>query len=208
MDAFHSYFLDLARYGANLLNRLPIELQPQPLEYALGKLAPILEEGRAAELVQLRKITRPDPLTATAASPGATGLNTIGMLADRFTILLIKEWCLRHKAGANPEKADALFETQTLDIIGALASSRPGSSALASKITTHKSGVVAADWEEAFWGLFTTNLVIWESQEMLYIKDIGHAPEAELRSYIHWFSRGNIRRNDYMELCEKRYWNL
>jgi hypothetical protein len=200
-----AYFLELARYGSGLLDRLPIEPEPQPLEYALGKLAPALETLREEELRQVRLIQRPRP-EYDPATECAIGLNTIGMLADRFTILIIKEWCLRHKKGANPAKADELFKAQTQDIIAALSDSRPGSSSLNSKITSIKSGVLAADWAEAFWGLFTTNLLLWESQEMLYIKDITQAPYEELRSYIHWFSRGNIRRNDYMELCEKLFW--
>ena len=41
---------------------------------------------------------------------------------------------------------------------------------------------------------------------MLYIKDISQAPYHELRDYIGWFSRSNIQRNTYIELCEQRYW--
>jgi hypothetical protein len=201
----NAYFLKLAAYGGALLDSLPIELEPQPLEYALGKLAPALDARRAGETERLRQMARPEP----AREPGssiATGLNTIGMLTDRFTILLIKEWCLRHKAGKNSAKADQLFQVQTLDIIAALAAARPGSSSLNSKITSIKTGVSAMDWEEAFWGLFSTNLIIWESQEMLYIKDIGQAPCEELRAYISWFSRGNIQRNAYIEFCENFFW--
>ena len=42
---------------------------------------------------------------------------------------------------------------------------------------------------------------------MLYIKDIGQAPDRELRDYIKWFSHGNIQRNVFIELCEQRYWS-
>jgi hypothetical protein len=206
-ESIESYFLKLADYGRGLLDRLPIELEPQPLEYALGKLAPLLEERRAEEIARLRQIVRPAPVCDTGSSP-AIGLNTVGMLTDRFTILLIKEWCLRHKAGTNPAKADDLFKMQTLEIISALVDSRPGSSSLNSKITSIKSGVSAADWEESFWGLLTTNLLMWESQEMLYIKDISQAPYEELRAYVSWFSKSNIQRNAYIELCEKRYWQM
>ena len=199
------YFLKLAQYGRGLLDRLPLKPDPQPLEVAVGELSAILKSIRDEELRQVRRIERPKP-DYDPGSPHAVGLNTIGMLTDRFTILILKEWCLRHKTGANPAKADELFKFQTRDIIAALVDSRPGSSSLNSKITSIKSGISAADWAEAFWGLLTTNLLLWESQEMLYIKDIGQAPQEELRSYIHWFSRGNIQRNDYMELCEKLFW--
>jgi hypothetical protein len=203
--AINDYFLKLAGYGSAFLDRLPIELEPQPLEYALAKLAPHLKAQRADELARLRQISRPMP--ARESSPVAgVGLNTVGMLTDRFTILLIKEWCLRHKGAKNAAKADELFQNQTRDIAAALAATHPGSSSLNSKITKIKSSASAQSWEEAFWGLLAINLVLWESQEMLYIKDIGGAPEDELRSYIRWFSSGNIERNDYIELCERWYW--
>jgi hypothetical protein len=200
-----SYFLQLAEYGSKLLDRLPIEREPQPLEYALGQLAPVLEQKRDAELVELRQLTRPEIDQSGDAELGV-GLNSIGMLADRFTILIIKEWCLRNKGSQNPEKARELFEKQTLDIIEALANARPGNSSMNSKITHIKGDAVAAKWEEAFYGLLTTNLVLWESQEILYIRDIQELPAEELRSYIKWFSYGNMRRNEYIQLCEEFYW--
>jgi hypothetical protein len=199
------YFTQLAQMSAAFLDALPIERTPQPLAYALGALAPAIERMKPAGLARLRGLSRPAAVVAGVAGPG-TGLNTVGMLTDRFTILLIKEWSLRHKANANPAKAEALFRVQTRDIIAALAQAQPGSSALNSKITSIKSAVSAADWAEAFWGLLTTNLLMWESQEMLYIKDISQAPEQELRDYIKWFSHSNIQRNTFIEFCEVRYW--
>ncbi len=203
--ALTAYFTELARQSAWFLDALPIERTPQPLAYALEALAPAIDTMKPAGLQLIRKLSRPGPALTAQANRG-TGLNTIGMLTDRFTILLVKEWSLRHKANANPAKADELFRVQTTDIIAALAQSRPGSSALNSKITHIRSDVTAADWPEAFWGLLTTNLILWESQEMLYIKDIAQAPPQELRDYITWFAHGNIRRNVFIELCEQRYW--
>jgi hypothetical protein len=203
--ALVDYFTQLARQSAAFLDTLPIELTPQPLAYALEALAPAIEKMRVGGVARLRGITRPIPAVTALAGPG-TGLNTVGMLTDRFTILLIKEWSLRHKGVPNPAKADELFRVQTRDIIAALAQAQPGSSSLNSKITSIKSKVSAADWAEAFWGLLTTNLLMWESQEMLYIKDISQAPHEELRDYIQWFSRSNIQRNTYIEFCEGRYW--
>jgi hypothetical protein len=203
----HNYFTQLARLGAGFLDTLPIEKTPQPLAYALEALAPAIEKMKSAGVAQLRGLKRPTPSIQMRSDAG-TGLNTVGMLTDRFTILLIKEWSLRHKGNASPAKADELFQTQTLDIIAALAKAQPGSSALNSKITSIKSKVTAADWAEAFWGLLTTNLLMWESQEMLYIKDISQAPYQELRDYISWFSFSNIQRNVFIEFCEKRYWSI
>jgi len=137
---------------------------------------------------------------------GGIGLNTIGMLADRLTILIIREWSIRHKGARDEDKARRLYDEQTLDIIEALAVTRPGTSSLNSKITRIVADASAQSWAEAFWGLFTTNLLLWESQEILYIKDIGALPAEELRSYIKWFAEGNIRRNEFIQLCEQTYW--
>ena len=200
-----NYFLHLAQYGVNLLDKLPIEREPQPLEYALGQLAPVLEQRKEHELTKLRQLSKP-ALDASSVAQLGVGLNSVGMLADRFTILIIKEWCLRNKGAQDIAKAQELFDQQTLDIIEALALARPGNSALNSKITHIKGDAVATTWEEAFYGLLTTNLILWESQEILYIRDIQELPAEELRSYIKWFSYGNMRRNEYIQLCEQFYW--
>lgn len=205
--ALVEYFTGLARQSAAFLDALPIERTPRPLAYALQELAPAIARMAPQGVSQIRRLPKPATLAADLAADG-TGLNTVGMLTDRFTILLIKEWSLRHKGNPNPDKADELFRVQTRDIIAALAQARPGSSSLNSKITSIKSKVTAADWAEAFWGLLTTNLLMWESQEMLYIKDISQAPYEELRDYIQWFSRSNIQRNTFIELCEVRYWQV
>ena len=128
------------------------------------------------------------------------------MLADRLSILIIKEWCLRNKTNANLTKADELYQTQTMDIINAVAKTEPGSSSMNTKLTHHKSGVNAESWEEAFYGLLSTNILLWESQEILYVRDITGLPSEELRDYIKWFSFGNIQRNAYIEHCERSYW--
>lgn len=199
------YFYALADYSRGLLDRLPLQLTPQPLDYSLGLLAPRLDLMRHAEVGAIREFERPRPSATRDDVPGV-GLNSIGMLADRFTILLIKEWCLRHKGVPSAAKADELFQRQTVDIIEAMDRSRPGTSAVNSKITHIKGGACAQDWAEAFYGLLGTNLLMWESQEMLYVKNISDAPEAELRDYIKWFSVSNMRRNEYISLCENWFW--
>ena len=197
------YFISLANYAKGLLGRLPVERTPQPLDYAVGLLYDRIKEIQVEEVEDLRKLwlMQYNP----NVSKEGIGLNTIGMLTDRFTILLIKEWCLRNKSN-NSQKADDLFERQTMDIIQCLANSVPGNSAINSKITNIKTDAHAKDWEEAFFGMLTINLVLWESQEVLYIQDISSLPAEELRAYIHWFAHGNMERNVLMELCEVRYW--
>lgn len=200
------YFLDLYRYSIELFDSLPIERTPQPLDYSLNKLSPAIDKIKQEELsklsflradAELKKINNQDS--------GAQGLNTIGMLMDRFTILLVKEWSLKNKTGNNTKAAE-IHHTQTLDIIDAMASCNPGSSSMNTKITNIKTNSSANSWEEAFYGLLTINLILWESQEVLYIKDISILPCEELRDYLKWFSWGNIRRNEYIQLCEEFFW--
>jgi len=200
-----NYFKELAAYSRIFLDSLPIEKTPQPLDYAVGLLYNKVKELKSIEVEKLRYLWNDNAANVTINNTECIGLNTIGMLTDRFTILLIKEWCLRNKSN-NPQKADELFESQTKDIIACLANSVPGNSAINSKITNIKTDTKASIWEEAFYGMLTINLVLWESQEVLYIKDISLLPPEELRGYIHWFAHGNMERNALMELCEIRYW--
>jgi hypothetical protein len=201
----YTYFVDLYKRSKELLDQLPIELTPQPLDYTLNKLMPAINNVQHEAT---------NSFMAMAATPhtlpdnkSAQGLNTIGMLTDRFTILLIREWCLRNKGNKNEAKADQLFNTQTTEIMKAMAEAKQGYSSLNSKVTNIKADAKADSWEAAYYGLLTTNLLLWESQEVLYIKDIQSLPVEEIRDYIKWFSFGNILRNEYIELCELRYWD-
>lgn len=199
-----AYFEKLAGYARRLLDQLPIEREVQPLNYAVTLLSGALEERRDRESAQLRGLWS-YTLAPDREKPSPTGLNTVGLLSDRFTILLIKEWCLRNKHN-NPAKADELQRTQTGEIIRAMAHCRQGSASVNSKITHLTAGVTARDWEEAFYRLLAVNLVLWESQEVLYIRDISVLPAEELRVYIQWFARGNVERNSLIEWAEVRFW--
>jgi hypothetical protein len=55
-------------------------------------------------------------------------------------------------------------------------------------------------------GLLTTNLQLWEAQEVLYLRDIASLSCDEIRGYVDFFSRGNIRRNAFIEAVDKMYW--
>jgi protoporphyrinogen oxidase len=161
-----TYFETLAGYVRALLDRLPIEREVQPLEYAVTRLSGALEEIRERETEKLRGLWSYSR-KQEEEPPFYTGLNTIGLLTDRFTILLIKEWCLRNKHN-DYQKADILNQTQTGDIIKALAYCHPGNASVNTKITGLSSNVSAKDWEEALYKLLAVNLVLWESQEVLY----------------------------------------
>jgi hypothetical protein len=199
-----NYFEQLAKTSFNIINKFSIALTPQPLNYVLEKLKQEVDDTKEANISTLLKIQKE---VSTHTHKGSQGLNTIGMLTDRFTILLIREWCLINKGVPDSAKAALLFQNQTMEIIRALAEARPGHSSFNSKITNIKADARAASWEDAYYGLFTTNLLLWESQEVLYIKDIQSLPVEEIRDYIKWFSFGNVLRNEYIELCELLYWN-
>lgn len=201
------YFTRLREYSLQLFDSLPIEITPQPLEYSLNKLRPVIDELRQGELSKLVALRSGVDFHTENANEnlGGQGLNTIGMLMDRFTILLIKEWCLKNKSN-NFKKAEEIFSTQTLDIIDAMVACKPGSSSMNTKITNIKTNTSANSWEDAFYGLLTINLILWESQEVLYIKDISVLPCEELRDYLKWFSWGNMIRNELIQLCEEYFW--
>jgi hypothetical protein len=204
-----TYFLQLADYAHKLFDSLPIELEPKPLSYALNLLKPQVDRRKEEQVAMLRGLRQEGEQLAVPGNDNKwQGLNSIGMLMDRFTILLIREWSLQHKIHKNLDKARQIREEQTIDIIEAMAHAAPGSASLNSKITNIKGDASATNWEEAFYGLLTINLILWESQEVLYIKDISQLPCEELRAYIDWFSKGNIVRNEFIQLVEQLFWTI
>lgn len=201
-----NYFQKLTSESYNLLDDLKLSSDITPLQELLPELSEQLANLKASTIVNYKNLNRPQYDRDKVQKNLGVGLNSVGMLADRLSILIIKEWCLRKKSNADLVKADELYRTHTMDIIHALANAKPGSSSMNTKITHHKSNVTANSWEEAFYGLLSTNILNWESQEILYIKDITNLPCEELRDYIAWFSFGNIQRNEYIQYCEELYW--
>ncbi|MCL2931179.1 MAG: hypothetical protein MGG11_02430 [Trichodesmium sp. MAG_R03] len=201
-----NYFKELTAQSYQLLNSLGLSSTPIPLKILLTDLSARLVDLKESMIINYQKLNRPQYNWCKTDTNLGVGLNSIGMLSDRLSILIIKEWCLLNKTNSNLKKANDLYQTQTMDIIYALASAKPGSSSMNTKITSRKSSVIATSWEEAFYGLFSTNIVNWESQEILYIKDIKSLSCEELRNYIDWFSFGNIQRNEYIQYCEELYW--
>ncbi|HEU5081158.1 MAG TPA: hypothetical protein VFT72_18240 [Opitutaceae bacterium] len=199
-----SYFEYLRRSSLDLIASLGLRSEPLPLEAIMRDIKPKMDDIKA-HLPAFSAQSKPQH-PADLERKAGVGLNSVGMLVDRLTILFIREWCLLNKGKPNPEKARTIYEQQTKDIIVAIAEARPGSSALNTKITNLKGEANAKNWVEAFYGLLTTNILLWESQEILYIRDIGQLPAEELRSYIQWFAYGNMRRNEYIQLCEELYW--
>ena len=87
-----NYFKELAAYSRIFLDSLPIEKTPQPLDYAVGLLYNKVKELKSIEVEKLRYLWNDNAANVTINNTECIGLNTIGMLTDRFTILLIKEW--------------------------------------------------------------------------------------------------------------------
>ncbi|MFB2983279.1 hypothetical protein [Microseira sp. BLCC-F43] len=200
------YFQKLTDESYQFLDAVRLPSDIIPLQKLLPDLSAKLANLKASMIANYKNLNRPQCDWYKVQTNLGVGLNSIGMLSDRLSILIIKEWCLRNKTNPNLVKADDLYRTHTMDIIHAMASASPGSSSMNTKITHHQSDVTANSWEEAFYGLLSTNILNWESQEVLYIKDITSLPCEELRSYIAYFSFGNIQRNEYIQYCEELYW--
>ena len=187
----------------------PLTLQPAQMDYISGVLEPAVDQARPSspfenppvEVAQARRTAG-----AFDVSQGrAVGLNTVGMLLDRMSILSIKAWNLEHRAKA-PEKAEHLARTQVAELVAALADARPGHSSINNKLTSHRTDIAAPDFAAACYNLVTTNLLLWEAQEILYNHDISVLPSEELRKYIHFFSKHNLARNVSIEASDSLYW--
>jgi hypothetical protein len=199
-----AYFVAVSAESRGLMDRLPIPRRIEPLEKIMGTLRAALATQAPQALASLKALDRPAPPKATGERH-PVGMNTIGILADRLTILLVKEWCLRHKEG-KPAVADDLFRNQTMEIIAVLAGTSPGIAGLLEKVSNIDPGAVARSWEEAYFGLHSANILMWETQEILYKSNMDELSGDELRDYIRFFSQANMERNAYIKQCETLYW--
>jgi hypothetical protein len=203
------YFSDVYALSRRLIDDWAFPPTPLSLEALLNVKRAEVEAQRDAAVsgfVELR-----ETLTGTAAAPPEpqsrrpAGLNTIGMLSDRLTVLAMKEWVLENRSGA-PGKATELRQTQVEELIDTLAGATPGYSSFTQKVTALRFEAPADTWEEAYFGLLATNVLLWEAQEVLYAGHIAELECAELRRYIAWFSEGNVRRNGFIAHCETTFW--
>jgi hypothetical protein len=204
--AFFDTLLDRALV---LIDSFPLTIEPPPMAQVVEVLEPAVLAARSRSLFEnpdqaVRKAVA--AALATAALRSA-GLNTVGMLLDRLSILAVKHWNLLHRSQA-PDKAQALRSGQIAEIIRALAEAAPGQSSVNNKMTTHAVEATASRFSDACYGLFTTNLLLWEAQEVLYNHDIKLLPSEELRKYIEFFSRGNLERNAYIQASDETWWRL
>jgi uncharacterized sodium:solute symporter family permease YidK len=93
-----------------------------------------------------------------------------------------------------------------MEIVAAIAGTSPGIATLLEKVSAIDTGAAAADWETAYFGLLSANVLMWETQEILYRRTMDAVPCEELRDYIRFFSRANMARNAYIRDCETLYW--
>jgi hypothetical protein len=202
-----AYFRELFDTSLALAGRLPLTLKPAPMAHVTGVLEPAVERARASSpfVAPSRDVLAAHALTLQGASGPATGLNTVGLMLDRLSILATKHWNLTHRA-QKPEAAAELERTQISELATALAEARPGHSSINNKMTNRQVHASSATFAEAYYGLFTTNLLLWESQEVLYNHDISSLQCEELRAYIDFFSRGNLARNKYIESSDELFW--
>ena len=199
-----TYFAGVAACSRDLLDRLPISDRIEPIAETFRRLKPALDGCKPAELARLQALGRPRPDRPRDARPA--GMNTIGVLADRLTILICKEWYLRHRQRA-PAAADEIARFHTSDILTALSEARPGDAKLLEKVSSITTGATAASFEEAYYGLLSANILMWETQEMLYTRDMESVAPEELRDYIRFFSHANMMRNEFIKKSEILYWS-
>ena len=198
------YFRGLFAYSQSLLSRLPLRLDPQPMSYVSDVLERAVDATRAEEVAHISALHRPRP-DPSAGAGRPVGMNTIGILADRLSILAIKCWFLRNKHNKAAE-ADLIERNEVEQIVAAMCQAQPGSSTLLGKVTALEVTLHNADWNESYYGLLTSNLLMWEAQESMYVNNLADQDDSEVRALLSWASYGNLRRNRYVTSCEVQYW--
>jgi len=130
------------------------------------------------------------------------GLNTIGMLADRLSIL-----CIKKAVQSNSKPIDQNLDCQIREIDTAIQSVSPGHSSSFNKVTTSSLEYSSTAFDEVLLDLCIANLLLWLAQDVLYLRGPATLPSSELRDYILLFSRLNIRRNLSISRLEALLWN-
>ncbi len=116
------------------------------------------------------------------------GLNTIGMLIDRLSILLIKKTV--KNAGVDFE-----IRSQIDEMVVAINNCQNGFSSTFNKITTMQEKSSLDHVVDITMHLAFVNLLLWLAQDVLYLRGAGSLPNEELRAYIDYFANKNILRN-------------
>ena len=132
------------------------------------------------------------------------GLNTIGMLADRLSILCIK----LYMNSENILTAEGLNDNQIIDIERALTVAKAGTSSSFNKMTIIQDAYMPRSFSEAVMRLAATNLLLWLAQDVLYLRGPESLPDEELRKYIVYFAEKNIARNKMIALSNNLFWDI
>lgn len=132
---------------------------------------------------------------------GPQGMNTMGVLLDRLSILALRTYIL----GADTR--DISQVEHICDILECIDASQPGSSSKFTKLTNLKVELEVSSFISAFAHLCLSNGALWLSQDVLYLRGPDKLDAAELRKYITFFAHYNILRNTSIEACETLFWN-
>lgn len=171
--------------------------------YSQKKLEQALLSHRHVAIAGLKNIDRPTHFIDR--TDRSVGLNSVGLLLDRLSILSIKAWSLKHLKNECLD-ATQLCKNQILDVTGALSEAVPAKNSLNSKITIYQTSVEADEWESAIYDLMSTNLLIWKAQEALYCKSSVEATQ-QFQAYMSLFPEINLRRDAFICRCESLYWS-
>ncbi len=197
MHTVQNYFLEIAQEFQQILEHI------SPSWCFLEKLEQACCSHRHVAIAELKNVVRPTHFIAR--TDRSVGLNSVGLLLDRLSILSIKAWCLRDLDNSCLE-ATRVCNEQILDITGALSEAIPAQNCLNSKLTIYQTSVKADNWESAIYDLMTTNLLIWQAQEALYCKSSVEAVQ-QFQAYISLFPEINLRRDALIHSCEYLYWS-
>ena len=200
MHPVQDYFLTIAQEYQQILESIA------PSWSSIAKLQQTCSVYEQVAIARFKNIDSPTHFIARIDR--SVGLNSVGLLLDRLSILSIKVWCLQNTdKDRDRSKATQLCQDQILDVTGALSEAIPAQNFLNSKITIYQTSVTVNEWESAIYHLLVTNLLIWKAQEALYCRSSTEA-DRQFRTYMSLFPEINLRRDEFIHRCEHLYWSI
>lgn len=197
------YFNKLFNFNKLFLNQLRIRKKPYTIYEIKNNFNDKSSKLYSTFLVKLPKKTKTKKINVKSN----IGLNSIGLLSDRLTILSAKYNALKIRQN-NFKEAKKLKNIEIRDTIYCLAKAKKTNAFNFKKlIGKQNNDSISANWNESYLKLLITNVTLWEAQEILYLKDLNKVNAKELRNYISLFSKLNINRNILITECENYYWN-
>lgn len=126
------------------------------------------------------------------------GLNTVGLLSDRLTILILR--------AIKTKSLTSVDDPKITEICLALENSSPGLSSRNTKVLNSMPTIYHPTFAQAYLSLVIVNTLLWEAQEVLYLRGPNALPDHELRDYIVFFSQENVKRNLLIENVDTLFW--